>query len=221
MMTPVKTSPRRYSPLEERANFLTHGLAALLSLTGLVLMVVFSAKYGDAYHLVSCSIFGTTLILLYSASTLYHLSSGEMLKEIFRRLDHAMIYLLIAGTYTPFTLNNLRGPWGWSIFGTVWSIALAGLILEFTLSRRLRWLPLSLYLGLGWLIVIAAKPLLTSLAPGGLLLLLSGGLLYSFGVVFYLWKSLRFQHAIWHLFVIGGSLCHFLSVFFYVIPASA
>ena len=208
----------KYSRPEEMANGVTHAIGTLLSISGLVLLVVFSVKYGDAYHIVSSVIFGTTLILLYSASTLYHLISHYRTKMVFQQVDHAMIYLLIAGTYTPFTLVNLRGPWGWSLFGTVWGIALMGLLLELVLPKRITWLSLTLYLCLGWMIVVAVKPLVDGLAGGGLILLVSGGLCYSIGVIFYVWKSLPFQHAIWHLFVMAGSLCHFFSVFFYVLP---
>lgn len=209
-----------YSKTEETANWITHALALLLSITALVLMVVYSTRFGDVYHIVSSAVFGTTLILLYSASTLYHLVPVGRAKNVFQKLDHAMIYLLIAGTYTPYTLVNLRGPWGWSIFGVVWGVALTGLLLELIMKKRLGWLSVSLYLCLGWIIVIAVKPLMANLAGGGIVLLVSGGLFYSLGVIFYLWKRLPFQHAIWHLFVIAGSLCHFFSIFLYVIPAS-
>ena len=209
-----------YSRTEERANWITHAVALLLSITALVLMVVYSTHYGDAYHVVSSAIYGTTLILLYSASTFYHLIPVSRAKDVFQKLDHAMIYLLIAGTYTPYTLINLRGPWGWSIFGVVWGVALTGLLLEVIMSKRLGWLSVSLYLCLGWLMVIAVKPLMANLAGGGIVLLVAGGLFYSLGVIFYLWKKLPFQHAIWHLFVIAGSLCHFFSIFIYVLPAS-
>lgn len=213
-------SRAQYSKTEEIANWVTHAVALLLSITALVLMVVYSARYGDAYHVVSSAVFGTTLILLYSASTLYHLVPVSRVKKVFQKLDHAMIYLLIAGTYTPYTLVNLRGPWGWSIFGVVWGVALTGLLLELIMKKRLGWLSVSLYLCLGWLIVVAVKPLMVHLGGGGMVLLVAGGLFYSLGVIFYLWKRLPFQHAIWHIFVIAGSLCHFFSIFLYVIPAS-
>lgn len=213
-------SRAQYAKKEEIANWITHAVALLLSITALVLMVVYSARYGDAYHVVSSAVFGTTLILLYGASTLYHLVPVSRLKKVFQKLDHAMIYLLIAGTYTPYTLVNLRGPWGWSIFGVVWGVALTGLLLELIMKKRLGWLSVSLYLCLGWLIVVAVKPLMVHLGGGGMVLLVAGGLFYSLGVIFYLWKRLPFQHAIWHIFVIAGSLCHFFSIFLYVIPAS-
>ncbi len=210
----------QYSKTEEIANWVTHAVALLLSITALALMVVYSTRFGNVYHIVSSAVFGTTLILLYSASTLYHFVPVGRAKNVFQKLDHAMIYLLIAGTYTPYTLVNLRGPWGWSIFGVVWGVALTGLLLELIMKKRLGWLSISLYLCLGWIIVIAVKPLMANLAGGGVVLLVAGGLFYSLGVIFYLWKRLPFQHAIWHLFVIAGSLCHFFSIFLYVIPAS-
>ncbi|PIE65114.1 MAG: hemolysin III [Desulfobacterales bacterium] len=215
METPTPTG---YNQKEELANGLTHALATALSIGGLVLMLILSSRYGDTYHIVSSSIYGASLIMLYLASTLYHLVSSVALKSVFRKIDHAMIYLLIAGTYTPFTLITLRGTWGWSLFGTVWGIALIGLFLEFFLPERIRWLSLTLYLGLGWMIVIAAKPLVAGLEPNGFFLLVAGGISYSSGVIFYVWKSLSFHHAIWHLFVMAGSLFHFFAVLFYVIP---
>ena len=210
----------QYSKTEEIANWVTHAVALLLSITALALMVVYSTRFGNVYHIVSSAVFGTTLILLYSASTLYHFVPVGRAKNVFQKLDHAMIYLLIAGTYTPYTLVNLRGPWGWSIFGVVWGVALTGLLLDIIMKKRLGWLSISLYLCLGWIIVIAVKPLMANLAGGGIVLLVAGGLFYSLGVIFYLWKRLPYQHAIWHLFVIAGSLCHFFSIFLYVIPAS-
>ncbi len=140
------------------------------------------------------------------------------LKRFLRKLDHAAIFLLIAGTYTPFTLVNLRGGWGWTLFGMVWSIAIAGMIMELIVKQRYRRISIGLYLGLGWLVMIAIEPMLANVATGGLLLLLIGGLLYSLGVIFYVWKTLVYHHAIWHLFVLAGSTCHFFAVFFYVIP---
>ena len=209
-----------YSRTEEIANWTTHLAATLLSVSALVLMIVYSARCGDAYHVVSSAVYGATLILLFGASTLYHMVPAGRAKRVFQKIDHAMIYILIAGTYTPYTLIVLRGPWGWSIFGVVWGVALTGLLIDVAMAKRLGWLSVSMYLCLGWLMLIAAKPLLLNLAGNGVALLLAGGMLYSFGVIFYVWKTLPFQHAIWHVFVIGGSLCHFFSIYFYVIPAA-
>ena len=216
----TNVSLTQYSRTEEIANWLSHAVATLLSITGLILMVVFSTRFGNAYHIVSSAVYGASLIALYSASTLYHFITPGRAKVILRKLDHAMIFILIAGTYTPYTLVNLRGAWGWSIFGVVWGVAAVGFALELFISKRVPWLSLSLYLGLGWLIVIAAKPLMITLESGGMALLIAGGVLYSLGILFYVWKKLSFQHAIWHLFVMAGSLCHFFSIFLYVIPDS-
>ena len=211
-------SPPIYSTKEEIANAVTHGLGVVLAISALVLLVVHASFEGDAYHIVSCSIFGASLIILYSMSTLYHLAKKPKIKKLFRTLDHSSIFLLIAGTYTPFTLVNLRGVWGWTLFGLVWGIAVLGIIIETATQQRLKKTSLCLYIGLGWLIVIAIKPLLNSVAAGGIILLVLGGLCYSLGVIFYIWKSLFLNHAIWHLFVLAGSILHFFAVFFYVIP---
>jgi hemolysin III len=209
-----------YSLGEEIAHAVTHGIGIVLSIAGLVVLVAFAALYGDAWHITSSSIYGATLILLYTASTLYHGLPQSRVKRVLQRIDHAAIFLLIAGTYTPYTLVNLRGEWGWTLFGLVWGFALLGVVLEFLVKRRVKWLSLSLYLGLGWLALIAIKPLIDNVATGGLVLLLAGGLCYSLGVIFYLWKRLAYHHAVWHLFVLGGSLLHFFSILFYVLPSA-
>jgi hemolysin III len=211
----------RYSVAEEIAHAITHGVGLLLSIAALVVLVVFATLRGDAWHIVSCSIYGSTLVVLYAASTFYHALPSPKAKSVFRILDHAAIYLLIAGTYTPFTLVNLRGPWGWALFGVVWGLALFGVVLEATAKQRVRILSLVLYLGLGWLVAIAVKPLLAAVATGGLLLLLAGGLSYTGGVVFYVWRRLPYHHAIWHVFVMAGSTFHFFAVWWYVIPKGA
>ncbi len=212
-------SPPLYSNKEELANAASHGLGVLLSITALVLMVVFSVLNGNGYHIVSCSIFGASLIVLYTMSTLYHVIRKPHLKKLFRALDHSSIYLLIAGTYTPFTLVNLHGSWGWTLFGLVWGFALLGIIVQIFTGQRLKRFSLGLYISMGWLIIIAAGPLIENVEIGGIVLLLSGGLSYTLGVIFYVWKSLIFNHAIWHLFVLAGSILHFLAVFFYVVPS--
>jgi hemolysin III len=208
-----------YTRREEIANSITHGIGALLSIAGLAVLVGFSTTRGDAWHIVSCSIYGTTLILLYLASTLYHSIPIPRLKSFLRTIDHSAIYLLIAGTYTPFMLVNLRGPWGWSLFGTIWGIALLGIILKTTSFGRLPGISLGFYLAMGWIVVIAIKPLLAVLDKGGLELLILGGLAYTGGVIFYVWEKLPYSHAIWHLFVMAGSAFHFFAILFYVIPA--
>lgn len=210
-----------YSVKEEIVHSVTHGIGLLLSVLGLVTLLVYSGQYGDAWHVVSSGIYGVTLIALYASSTLYHAITIPDLKRVLQKLDHAAIFLLIAGTYTPFTLVNLRGGWGWTLFGMVWSIAIAGMVMELIVSKRYQRVSIALYLGLGWLVMIAIEPMLASVASGGLLLLLAGGLFYSLGVIFYVWKTLLYHHAIWHLFVLAGSVCHFFAVFVYVIPGGA
>ena len=203
---------------EETINAVTHGLGAVLGTVGLVMLVVKAALHGDAWHIVSCSIYGGTLVLLFTSSTLYHSFCDERVKHAFRIVDHASIYLLIAGTYTPFLLVNLRGGWGWSLFGVVWGLALAGIVFQIFFVDRFRVAQTLIYLAMGWLVIIAGKPLLTKVARPGLLWLLAGGLFYSLGSVFYLWKTLRYHHAVWHLFVLGGSVCHYFAILFYVLP---
>jgi hemolysin III len=210
-----------YSLREELANSISHGIGTGLGIIGLAVLLVTANRHGDIWHLVSAVVYGITLILLYLTSTLYHLLSAPGVKKFFQKLDHSMIYTLIAGTYTPLTLITLRGAWGWTLFGLIWAMALCGLMLELVVKKRPQWISLTLYLGMGWLLVIAAKPLMTSLAPGGLILLLTGGLLYTCGVIFYVWKKLSYHHAIWHLFVMAGSAAHFLAILFYVMPAAA
>ncbi len=202
---------------EEIANSVTHGVAAAGSVAALVLLIVSAALRGTAWHIVSCAIFGATLILLYLASTLYHALPSGKAKLVFRILDHASIYLLIAGTYTPFTLVTLRGAWGWSLFGAVWALAVAGVVFQSLLIGRLPALSTAVYVAMGWVVVIAFRPLLHALPWGGLLWLLAGGLCYTLGVYFFASKS-KFAHMVWHLFVVAGSVCHFFAVFLYVIP---
>ena len=209
--------PATYPPREELANRLTHALGAAFSLAGLVLLVVFSARHGDAWQVVSTAIFGTTLVLLYSSSTLYHSFRNERLKVRLQKFDHAAIFLLIAGTYTPFVLVTLRGPWGWTLFGVVWGLAVAGVALKFRFAGRYKLVSTLIYVGMGWLVIVALKPLSAALPAAGLKLLVAGGLCYTGGAVFYLWHRLPYHHAIWHLFVLGGSACHWAAVFFYVV----
>ncbi len=209
---------QEYSIGEEIAHAVTHGVGIPLSIAGLVLLVTFSALYGDAWHVVSSAIYGSTLVLLYTASTLYHGIPHERAKPILQKLDHAAIFLLIAGTYTPFTLVTLNGAWGWTLFGMVWGLAIIGTWIELWGSKGMQRWSLALYLLMGWLVVIAFKPLVGNLASGGLALLVSGGLAYTLGAAFYAWERLQWNHAIWHLFVLAGSVLHFMAVFFYVIP---
>lgn len=213
-----KNRDEPFSVTEEVANSLTHGAGLLLGVAALVLMVVFAAREGSAIRVVACSVYGTTLVLLYSASTFYHALPHGRGKRIFGVLDHAAIFLLIAGTYTPFTLVTLRGSWGWSLFGVIWGLAVGGVVLEAITQGRARRLQLLLYLAMGWIIVVAARPLMRELALGGLVLLVAGGLAYTLGVIFFIWRRLPFHHAVWHVFVLAGSICHFFAVLLYVIP---
>ena len=208
---------RSFSPSEELAHSLTHGLGLLLGIAALVLMVVFAAKRGSAIHVIACTVYGVTLVVLYASSTLYHALPAGRGKRVFGILDHAAIFLLIAGTYTPFALVTLHGGLGWSLFGVIWGLAVAGAALEAITRGRARRLQLVLYLVMGWGIVGAARPLVRELATGGLVLLLAGGLAYSLGVGFFVSRR-PFHHAVWHVFVLAGSMCHFFAVLLYVIP---
>ena len=211
----------RYSLTEEIAHSITHGVGLVLSVAALAILVALASLHGDAWHVVSCSIYGSTLVLLYAASTFYHALPAPRAKSVFRVLDHAAIYLLIAGTYTPFLLVSLRGGWGWSLFGVVWGLALFGVLQEAGVMLRVRSFSLVSYLGLGWLAAIAVKPMFDSVPAGGIALLVLGGLAYTGGVVFYCWRRLPYNHAIWHIFVLAGSILHFFAVLIYVIPAPA
>ncbi|MCU0353305.1 MAG: hemolysin III family protein [Cytophagales bacterium] len=217
----MKKETYRQSIAEEIANSITHGIGALLSIAGLVILVVFACLRGDVWHVVSVTIFGTCLVLLYTASTLYHSFQSEKAKRIFRIMDHAAIYLLIAGSYTPFTLTLLRGGWGWSLFGIVWGLALGGIAFKLFFVSRFNVLSTIVYLLMGWMVVVAGGPLLENVPANGLYYLLAGGVAYSLGTVFYLWEKLPFHHAIWHLFVLSGSVCHFFAVLLYVLPVRA
>ena len=212
-------SSAKYSIGEEIANSVSHGIGAVISAVGLGFLIWLSVEYGDVWYVVSTTIYGVSLVLLYSASTLYHAIPHPRAKRIFQLIDHSMIFVLIAGTYTPFALVSLRGPWGWSLFAVVWGIAIAGILLEIMKKERIKWLSLSLYLGLGWMAVVVIKPMLEMVPAVGLLFLLAGGLSYSLGVVFYVRKQMAYHHAIWHVFVMAGSALHYCAVLFGVVLA--
>lgn len=216
-MNAIPTAPR-YSTAEEIANGITHGLGVVFSIAGLAILTAFASVFGTVWHIVACSVYGVTQILMYTASTLYHSIPVPRAKKFLRLLDHSAIYLLIAGTYTPFALVNLRGPWGWSILIAIWGLAIAGIALQSKLIRLSKLVTALPYVAMGWVAVIAVKPLLEAVAPGGLWLLVLGGLAYTAGTLFYVWKRLPFHHAIWHGFVLLGSVLHFFSILFYVIP---
>jgi hemolysin III len=206
---------------EEIANSLTHGVGLLLSVVGLVVLIVVAALHGGAVNVVSCAIYGATLVCLYAASTIYHGVPSPRWRRALKTLDHCAIYLLIAGTYTPFTLVSLRGGWGWTLFGIVWGLAIAGILLKLWFVDHFAIASTIVYLAMGWLVVVAAKPILSSVPRVELIWLAAGGLLYTGGVVFFAWQRLRFSHAIWHLFVLGGSACHYVAVLYYVAPRPA
>ena len=219
-ITDNKLIRKGYSLAEEIANSITHGLGVLLSVAGLTLLVSYAAHQADVWRVVSFSIYGTTLVLLFLASTLYHSLWHPKAKRVFKMLDHCSIYLLIAGTYTPFLLVSIRSTMGWILFAVIWTLAMAGIIFKVAFGSRFKKLSIGTYLFMGWLVVVASSELMNKLPLGGIYWLLAGGLAYTLGVLFYLWERLPFNHAIWHLFVLGGSVCHFFSVFLYVLPSA-
>jgi hemolysin III len=201
----------------ERFNSATHLLGTVLAGAGATVLVLLAARQGDAWKVASFSIYGTLLFALYAVSTLYHSTRGN-LKNVLRKLDHCSIYLLIAGTYTPFTLVTLRGTWGWSLFGVIWGLAAVGIVQEAWLGKGARILSLVVYVLMGWLGLIAVKPLIAALTPAGFAWLAAGGLFYTVGIVFYaLDEKLRHGHGIWHLFVLAGSASHYLALLLYVV----
>lgn len=216
--TTNKQTGSYYNKGEEIANSITHGVGIILSIAGLAVLTAFAALFGSAWHIVSCSIYGATQILLYTASTLYHSIPMPRVKAIMRHLDHAAIFIFIAGTYTPFTLVNLRGVWGWSILAVVWTVAVVGILMQGRLIKQRAFVTVLPYLAMGWIVVIGIKPMLQNVAPGGLALLVAGGLAYSLGCIFYVWRRVPYHHAIWHLFVLAGSAFHYFAILFYVIP---
>jgi hemolysin III len=196
----------------EKFNSISHLVGSVFALTGLILLVIMASLQGDPWKIVSLSIYGTTLLLVYLNSTFYHSFKGRT-KAVFRTLDHLSIYLLIAGTYTPLTLVTLRGGWGWTLFGTIWGLALLGISLELLSRNRPKLMPILIYISMGWLVMIAIGPLWKSLSPFGTVALIVGGIFYTSGVFFYMSKDrISHSHGIWHLFVMAGSLSHFLTM---------
>lgn len=207
-------NPRNGLCKEEISNAISHGIGIVLAIAGLVVLLVYANMFGSTKHIVTYSIFGATLILLYLASTLYHSCPEGRVKDILKICDHSAIFLLIAGSYTPLTLIVLQGKLGWTLFGIVWFIAIAGIVFKAFFIKRFKNLSTLLYIFMGWLVIFAIKPLYLSLNRTSIIFLVVGGLLYTFGTIFYKWKSLKYSHAIWHLFVLGGSVCHFFTMFF-------
>ncbi len=202
----------RYTAGEELANRLTHGAGLVLAVAGLVALVVTARARGGGVPAAACAVFGVSLVALYASSTLYHSVREPRAKAVLRAVDHSAIFLLIAGTYTPFTLVTLRGPWGYALFAVVWTLAVAGITLRIALRRRPTALFLTLYLAMGWCVVVAARPLFAAVGAAGGGLLVAGGLAYSLGVPFYVWRRLPYHHAVWHLFVLAGSAFHYVAV---------
>jgi hemolysin III len=210
----LESNYRVLSAGEEIFNSITHGIGTLLSIAALVILIVFAVIKGNVWHIVSFTIFGSTMVLLYLSSTLYHSFTTQKVKNLFARFDHAAIFLLIAGTYTPFVLTTLHGPLGWSLFGIIWAFAIAGVVIRSIFLTRFRKLMVGIYLGMGWMFVIAIIPLIKNLPVISLAFLFIGGACYSLGVIFYSWRKLKYGHGIWHLFVLAGSIAHFFSVLY-------
>ena len=214
------SADRIVSLREELANAVTHGIGLVLSLIGLPILILVALDRGERAMVIGASVFGATLIALYAASTLYHAIPHPTLKQKLRVVDHAAIYLLIAGTYTPFTLGVLRGTWGWTLFGIVWTLAALGVLFKVVFgSGAMAKLSTAIYVAMGWVIIIAIKPLMASMEHAGLMLLVAGGLCYTGGVIFYVDRRRAWTHPVWHLFVMGGSICHYFAVLWYAAPA--
>ncbi|HKP35683.1 MAG TPA: hemolysin III family protein [Pyrinomonadaceae bacterium] len=207
--------PPRQTPGEEIANSVSHGFALALAIVAAPILIMVHARSGTSWNLVGVSVFAMSMILLYLASTLYHAVTHTGAKRVFRVLDHGAIFLLIAGTYTPFTLGILRGPWGWTIFGLVWGMAAFGLTTKAIFGTNHRWLTVPLYLVMGWLAIIAAPQILARVPLSGLILIVAGGLAYTGGVAFFAVPRMRYSHFAWHLFVMAGTVCHFFAVLWY------
>jgi len=208
-----------YTRREEVANAITHGIGMLLSVAALVLLIVFASLKGTVWHVVSFSIFGATMLLLYTASTLVHSFPEGKVKDLFEIFDHSSIYLFIAGTYTPILFGVIRSPLAWTLFGLVWGIALVGVAFKAFYTKRFLVTSTLFYLLMGWLIVFAWRPLTEHFASGGLFLLILGGVFYTVGTVFYVWRGFPYHHAVWHIFVLAGSTAHFFAILLYALPA--
>lgn len=215
---PDTPATSRYPFAEEIANSVTHGVGTLLAVAALAVLVVLAARHGTARHVVGCAVFGGTLVAMYLASTLYHSIPHAAAKGVLQLLDHVAIYLVIAGTYTPFMLVSVSGVLGWSLLALVWGAAVAGIALRAAFGRRAHLLRVGLYIVMGWVGIVAFRPLLAGVGGVGVALVVGGGVVYTIGVGFYSWRRLPYHHAIWHLFVLVGSLLHFLAVLMYVIP---
>lgn len=210
--------PPEFSIAEEIAHAVTHGLGAWLATVGCTVLVVLSVMYGDAWRIFSVSVYGFTLMLLYLASTVYHSVPHPPTKYIFKILDHCSIYLLIAGTYTPFMLVTLRGVWGWSLFGVIWFLTICGIVFKLFFVNRFEALSTTIYIAMGWLAILAVQELWVKLPGHGFAWISAGGFFYTVGTIFFHSEKMRYHHAIWHLFVLAGSICHYFAVLFYIVP---
>lgn len=219
-MTAAVALPR-YSLGEEIANAVTHGLGLLLAIAGVAVLSTFAALHGGAGHVVAGAVFGSALVACYTTSTLYHAIPRQRVRQLLRALDHSAIFLLIAGTYTPFMLVSLGGTLGWIMLAVIWTLAAVGIAARLVLKGRRHNLVVACYVAMGWIVVFVFKPLVASLPAGGLTLLLAGGIAYTVGVIFYKWRSLPYSHAVWHGFVLAGSALHFFAVLLYVVPRPA
>lgn len=217
---PNSISNNLYDMKEEIANGITHGLGAVASIVGLAVLVGYAAMNGDAQDVTAVAVFGGSMILLYTSSTLYHSVPHDGAREVFKVLDHASIYILIAGSYTPFALISLRGDLGWEVFTIIWSLAGVGVVFKIFFTGKFDKLSTVIYLGMGWLVVFYGKSIMAAVPENGMWLLFAGGMSYTLGVVFYVWDKLPYNHAIWHLFVLGGTVLHYFSVLLYVVPDS-
>ncbi|MBK1850531.1 hemolysin III family protein [Marinobacter sp. 1-4A] len=218
MITSQSLSTPTHQRIEEWLNSATHGIGALLSVIGTIILIAGATQLHDTWKIISFSIFGASLILLYMASALYHGARRPELKKSFKTLDHCAIFLLIAGTYTPFLLVNMRGAVGWTLFAIIWSLAITGVVLKITFANRFKLARVGIYVAMGWLITFASSDLVASLNETALNLTIAGGIVYTAGVAFYLADRIPYMHAVWHLFVIGGSACHFSAIYFGVLP---
>ncbi len=210
-----------FSKSEEIANAITHGVGILLSLAALVLLIVFSSLHGTAWHIVSFTIYGVTMLLLYFSSTMLHSLPKGRIKNLFEIFDHASIYLFIAGTYTPIMFIVVQGKLGWTLFGIVWGLATIGIVFKAYFVKRFLFMSTLFYILMGWLAIFAIKPMMEALSVAGIGLLIAGGLCYTLGTIFYVWRGFKFHHAVWHVFVLAGSVLHFFLIFMHILPISA
>ncbi|KPU45601.1 hemolysin-III related [Oxobacter pfennigii] len=206
-----------FTGAEEITNAILHGIGAGLAIAALSVLIIFACFYGDAWHIVSFAVYGATLVILYLSSTLFHSFPKGKVKDIFEIIDHCSIYLLIAGTYTPLALISLRGPIGWTVFAIVWGVSIAGIVFKIFWVKKFVILSTLLYIFMGWMVIFVLKPLIQSMPFISTAFLAVGGGLYTVGTIFYIWRKMKFHHAIWHIFVLGGSICHFFTILFLIL----